>query len=90
MFRLPYFPHSKSFASHVHFEQNSRLDISVEKDNQIIKPTTVELQAEKPKILRYLTANFFLIFYTPKPIQSNDLATRNKTILMLPRVSGTY
>ena len=90
MMRSLYFRHSKSFASYVQFEKNSHLVISVEKDKLITKLSTVELQAEKPEILGYLMVNFVLIFHTPKPIQSSDLAAWNKTILMLPRVLGTY
>ena len=57
--------HSKSFACHIHIEQNNHVDISMERDNLIIKPSAIELSAEKSGILRRSSVNFVFSFSTP-------------------------
>jgi antitoxin MazE len=46
----------KSFAAHVHFEQNTSVNISVEQDKLIIKPSVQEPSLKKAEMLEHLLA----------------------------------
>lgn len=46
----------KSFAAHVHFEQNTSVNISVEQDKLIIKPSAQEPPLQKGEMLEHLLA----------------------------------
>ena len=46
----------KSFAAHVHFEQNTSVDISVEQDKLIIKPSAQETPLKHVEKLEELLA----------------------------------
>lgn len=46
----------KTFAAHVHFEQNTRVDISVEQDKLIIKPSAQKPPVKNAEILEHLLA----------------------------------
>lgn len=46
----------KSFAAHVHFELNTSVDISVEQEKLIIKPSVQEPSLKKVEMLEQLLA----------------------------------